>query len=122
MAISQPILAGVTLPHVSGYEDGYEYRGGVLRPASGAPIYQNVHAGWKKVFRLEWQGLTDAQRVAVSNAWYALAEASASFTPPTGGGAVTVMRAPEQTALRWRSTAASGGRLLWETTLELAEV
>mgnify|MGYP001270046272 CR=1 FL=1 len=122
MAISAPILAGYTLAHVSGYEDSTEFRGGVLRPASGAPIFQNVHAGVKKVFRLEWAGLTDAQKATVISAWTALAEASASFTPPTGGSAVTVKRSPDQSSLRWRSTAASGGRLLWETTLELVEV
>lgn len=120
MAISAPVLGGYTLAVPATYEIEFEYRGGSIELANG-DVGWDIIGGQKRIFRLSWNMLTAAQLATVQSAFAAIASASASYTQPEGGAAVTVKRSPGQKTLKVQYVIAAGGPR-YSTALELREV
>ena len=123
MAITTPVLGGVTLPQVmwrDGYSEGLELRGSDMIMASGAMKTDLVQSTGKRKFELKWRGLTESQVSTVENGWATVYTASVAFTSPRGG-TFTVTRDTGSNALElnWYKTA-SGMRA--DVSLRLREV
>lgn len=119
MAYTQPVIGIYTLPHPSEYREQRQFRGAMAEMANGAVAFDVVNTNPKRVYTLTWRAISDADRATLQNAYDSLKTADASFTPPTGDGAVTVTRTPRE--LVFDGIKAAGG-LRWQVTLELREV
>ena len=101
MAITLPVVGGVTLPQV-GHRDSYnevlELRGSDVIMASGAMATDLVQSEPKRKFELKWKALTEDDLADIETAWESLATASGSFTSPRGGS-YTVTRDQGATGL-----------------------
>ncbi len=120
MAFSAPVLAGYTLAIPSGYEQEDAPRGASVALVNG-DIGWDLVSGNKRVFRLSWEFLTAGEVTTLRNAFAAIASATASYTPPEGGSAITVRRSPTKPTLLVRRVPNTP----WErysTDLELREV
>lgn len=120
MSFSSPVLGGYTLPPPTTYEVEYEQRGGSIDLANG-DVGWDIIGGEKRIFRMAWNALTAAQLANVHSAFGTIASASASYTQPEGGAAVTVKRSPAQKTLKVSYVSAAGGPR-YATSLELREV
>lgn len=120
MAFSAPVLGSYTLPIPSGYEQEDAPRGASVQLANGDIGWDLVSTN-KRVFRLSWDAITATEVATLRSAFAAIGSASASYTPPEGGSAVTVRRSPTKPSLVVRRVP----NLAWErysTDLELREV
>lgn len=119
-AIVNPKLNNVTLPSVSEFREVSGYRGGSVTLADGSLFFEVVNPNEKRVWQLQWRGLTDDERSLIKTTVAVLKTASAAFTSPDGFTAV-VTRSPRAEGMVWQQRI-SAGRFLWETSLELWEV
>ena len=122
MAISTPVLGGVTLPDVApdGFTEGYGYRGSDREMLSGAIVTDLVTASAKRTFELSWHSLTEAQVATIKSAFATVDDGSASLVTPLGA-TVTVTRDVGFLALEinWESR---GRRPRARVTMKLREV
>ena len=121
MAYAQPVLGIYTLPHISGYEEGREFRGAMVEMADSTVHFDNVNTGSKRTFLLSWTLLTDAQKATIESAYNSLATNSATFTIPSGSSPATTTVTRTRTGLKFIPVRAVDG-LLWSTSMELREV
>lgn len=127
MAITTPVLNGVTLPQVSvrdGYMEYPGYRGVDTEMVSGALATDLVSTAVKRRFELSWVGLTETQvthsTTGLLKAWEGVRGGSASFTAPTGGS-YTVTRDIGEMELQVTWYRAAGG-LRADVRMKLREV
>ena len=126
MAITAPVLAGVTLPHTSEYTFRQGFRGAGTVFVNGGMKVDLVALGAKRVFILTWRGVTTTQMNTINTRFNAVRDVATPFSPPTDTGSpetVNVTWVENQLELEWTATSASGGqRILWETVMQLREV
>lgn len=132
MAVTAPVLGGVTLPQVSEYREKEGMRGGSILLVNGGIKFDTVTTR-KRTFSLIWRGISTDQKIVVSNAFMAVKDiTTTAFIPPWDTTATAPNNTPTGTfvtwsdegyELQWQPTAVAGGnRLIWETTMLLREV
>ena len=117
---TQPVLAGYTLPWPKGYRTQVGYRGGGQEMANGTVVFDLVTTAAKRVIKLEWPLLTDAQRTTVENAFAAIKASTGAFTSMEGT-AMTVSRDPSQNSIEFEAVPTANG-VRWRASLSLREV
>lgn len=117
MAYTQPVVGGVTLPHVAGCSLEREHRGSMVQMADGTVAF-DVVASDKELWTLKWQAIDDTDKGTIESVYASLATASAAMTTPVGGS-ITVTRT-ERTP-KFEAKNAAGG-LRWDVELEFREV
>ena len=126
MAITAPILAGVPLPHVSGYTFRQGFRGAATVFVNGGMKVDLAALGAKRVFVLTWRGLTTTQMNTINTRFNAVRDIATPFVPPRDSGSaetVNVTWVENQLELEWTATSANNGQvILWETVMQLREV
>jgi hypothetical protein len=115
-----PVLASQNLAHPSAYEVTVTFRGGVTELASGVQSTDLVQSGAKKLFYLEWNALTSAQKTALETAFAAIKNSSASFTD-SDNNSFTVTRDGDA-QLSFRYIRVAGGGFRYSASLRLREV
>jgi len=122
MAYTQPVLNSVTLPHVSGYTERVLYLGSRTRLANGTLRTHLVNTSAKRLFVLEWRGLTDTNCTTLRTAFDTALKASTSFTSPNGGSFTVVVDESQMDMTFEAVRQGVGTTLRWSTTLILREV
>lgn len=117
---TQPVLATNALAHPSAYEVTVTFRGGVTELANGTQATDLVQANAKKLFYLEWNALTGAQKTTLETAFAAIKNTSGSFTDPDNS-TFTVTRDGD-TEMSFRYIRVAGGGFRYSASLRLREV
>lgn len=121
MAYTQPILDGTTLPHPTKYTESSGFRGTMVEMANGTVHFDNVQSTPKRVFKLGWTLLTDAERAVVEGKLTAMAINTVQFVAASGLGTFYVTRT--DSGIEFVAVKTSQG-LFWSSNgdLELREV
>lgn len=117
--MSEAVLNGQGLPSLTGYREKRAYRGAMIEMADGTAAFDLVQPNSKRVFELNWQTLTSAEKGAIETLFAAMQAGSVTFSPPTGEGELDVTRTA--TGLDFVAVATATG-LRWAVTMELREV
>ena len=117
MSYTQPVVGGITLPHVAGCSQEKQHRGTMVEMADGSVAFDVVAAD-KSTWTLKWQAINDTDKGTVESVWTALATASAAMTTPENGS-ITVTRSNR--APKFEAKFAAKG-LVWDVELEFREV
>jgi hypothetical protein len=129
MAISAPVLGtgpNKILPYPSEYRERKGRRGGAILTANGGVLFDTVGGGAKRVFVMQFRGLTSAKKAQIETIFDGIGHIAVPFTPPNDLGdstQINVTWSNEQMELEWEATSVGGGTmLLWETSIMLREV
>lgn len=119
MAPTQPVLAGINLPHPSQFRAVQEIRGADSVMADGTLQTDLVQSASKYRFTLGWTGRSGADRATIGSAFGSANAGTVSFTAPDGV-AYTVSR-EEGGTLDADSFLAQDGELYWNISMGLRE-
>lgn len=120
MAVTAPVLDGVTLAHPNKYSCPLEFRGGASEKADGSLQFDLVQSSAKRKFTMEWPALTSTQAGSVETAWGGLDSGTASFTAPDGS-TYTVTRDASGGGLDKEMFVIASGGIRWRMKISLRE-
>ncbi|MGB5050738.1 MAG: hypothetical protein WBO46_17475 [Caldilineaceae bacterium] len=116
---TQPTLGGQTLAHPSDYRESVEYRGGRRVMADGTQVTDLVNSSAKRLFHVEWNALTAAERTTLETAYAAVKDTTGSFkTPDNNTYTVTI---DGDAALEFNYILLPSGSFRYATALKLRE-
>lgn len=122
MAITAPVLNSVTLPHVSGYTERVLYLGSRTQLANGTLRSNFVNTNAKRIFVMQWRGLSDAQCATLRTAFDWAIKNNSSFTSPNGGTFTVTLDTGQGEMVFEPVRRGASTTLVWSTSLVLREV